>query len=264
MRPARCPRRRLASQLIHLKLTIAYDGTALVGWQRQLNGPSVQALLEDALAPLEGGPVTVAGAGRTDSGVHALGQVASVTLHREVAPATVVRALNNHLPRSVRVLSADAVEPQFHARFNARGKTYRYRIWNGEVLDPFERSYVWHIADRVLDVEAMATAASYLVGTHDFAAFQGAGGTVETTIRTISSSVVTAVDMPRGGTLICYEVSGNGFLRYMVRSIVGSLVEVGCRRRPPHWLNEVLVARKRGGAGRTAPAAGLFLVSVEY
>ncbi|MEQ1908294.1 MAG: tRNA pseudouridine(38-40) synthase TruA [Vicinamibacterales bacterium] len=247
-----------------LKLTIAYDGTGLVGWQRQLNGPSVQALLEDALARLEGGPVVVAGAGRTDSGVHALGQVASVTLHREIAAAAVVRALNNHLPRSVRVLSAEEVGPDFHARFSAHRKTYRYRIWNGDVLDPFERSYVWHIADRVLDVEALAAAARYLVGRHDFAAFQGAGGAVETTIRTISSSVVTAVDMPRGATLISYEVSGDGFLRHMVRSIVGSLVEVGRGRRPPSWMNDVLVARKRSGAGRTAPATGLFLVSVEY
>ena len=249
---------------MHLKLTIAYDGTELVGWQRQLNGPSVQALLEAALAPIAGGPVAVAGAGRTDSGVHALGQVASVTLHREIAPATVVRALNNQLPRSVRVLSAEEVGPEFHARFNRHRKTYRYRIWNGDVLDPFEGSYVWHIADRILDVQAMATAAGYLVGRHDFAAFQGSGGTVETTIRTISSSVVTAVDMPRGNTLICYEVTGDGFLRYMVRSIVGSLVDVGSGRRLPGWVNDVLVARKRSGAGRTAPPAGLFLVSVEY
>ena len=250
--------------MTHLKLTIAYDGTELVGWQRQLNGPSVQALLEDALAPLEGGPVAVAGAGRTDSGVHALGQVASVTLHREIAPAAVVRALNNQLPRSVRVLSAEEVGPEFHARFNAHRKTYRYRIWNGEVLDPFERSYVWHIADRVLDVGAMADAADCLLGRHDFAAFQGAGGSVHTTIRTISSSAVTAVDTARGGSLISYQVSGDGFLRYMVRSIVGSLVEVGCGRRPADWMNDVLIARKRGGAGRTAPAAGLFLVSVHY
>ncbi len=249
---------------MHLKLTIAYDGTGLVGWQRQLNGPSVQALLEDALAPLEGVPVAVAGAGRTDSGVHALGQVASITLRREIAPAAVVRALNNHLPRSVRVLSAEEVGPEFHARFTAHRKTYRYRIWNGDVLDPFERLFVWHIADSVLDVEAMAAAAGHLVGRHDFAAFQGAGGTVETSIRTIASSVVTAVDMPRGSRLISYEVRGDGFLRYMVRSIVGSLVEVGRGRRPPCWLNDVLVARKRGGAGRTAPASGLFLVSVDY
>ena len=264
-RPAEPGKRKgETSQLMHLKLTIAYDGTGLVGWQRQLNGPSVQALLEDALASLEGGRVAVAGAGRTDSGVHALGQVASVTLHRDIAPAAVVRALNNHLPRSVRVLSAEEVGPDFHARFNPHRKTYRYRIWNGEVLDPFERSYVWHIADRVLNVDAMANAAGYLLGRHDFAAFQGAGGTVETTVRTISSSVVTAVDTSRGGRLISYDVIGDGFLRYMVRSIVGSLVDVGRGRRPTDWMNDVLVARKRSGAGRTAPAAGLFLVSVHY
>ena len=249
---------------MHLKLTIAYDGTGLVGWQRQLNGPSVQALLEDALALLEGGRAVVSGAGRTDSGVHALGQVASVTLHRAIAPATVVKALNNHLPRAVRVLSADEVGPEFHARFHARRKMYRYRMWNGAVLDPFERDYVWHIASPTLDVHAMEAAAGCIVGQHDFAAFTGAGSEVQSTIRTIASSTVTAVDMPRGGPLVTYDVSGDGFLRFMVRSIVGSLVDVGLGRHPSSWMNDVLASRERGRAGRTAPAAGLFLVSVEY
>ena len=249
---------------MHLKLTIAYDGTGLVGWQRQLNGPSVQALLEEALALLEGGRVVVSGAGRTDSGVHALGQIASVTLHRAIAPATLVKAINNHLPLAVRVLSADEVGPDFHARFHAKAKTYRYRIWNGEVLDPFERAYVWHIANPTLDVQAMAAAAGCLVGRHDFAAFTGAGSEVQSTVRTVVSSAVTAVDMPRGRPLITYDVSGDGFLRYMVRSIVGSLVDVGRGRRPPSWMDDVLASRERGSAGRTAPPAGLFLVSVEY
>jgi tRNA pseudouridine38-40 synthase len=249
---------------VHWKLTIAYDGTGLVGWQRQLTGPSVQALLEDAIAPLEGAPVVVHGAGRTDSGVHAWGQVASVTLHRAVAPDIVVRAVNSRLPLSVRVLSAEEVDADFHARFLARGKTYRYRIWNGEVLDPFERNYVWHIAGPRLDADAMADAARHLVGQHDFAAFEGAGGDVRSSVRTIFRSTVSAVHTPRGGPLVTYEVSGNGFLRYMVRSIVGSLVDVGRGYRQASWMADVVASRDRAKAGRTAPAAGLVLVSVEY
>jgi tRNA pseudouridine38-40 synthase len=155
--------------LLHLKLTIAYDGTGLVGWQRQATGTSVQALLEDALLPLNHAPVTVVGAGRTDAGVHALAQVASVTLARAIEPASVVRAVNMRLPPSVRVLAAERVESDFHARFRAIAKTYRYRIWNGEVVSPFERPYVWHVAGPVLDRAAMADAARRLVGRHDFA-----------------------------------------------------------------------------------------------
>ena len=249
---------------MHLKLTIAYDGTDFVGWQRQLNGLSVQALIEDALAPLDGSPVVVHGAGRTDSGVHARGQVASVTLHCDLTPDAVVRAVNSRLPLAVRVLSAQAVDADFHARFDARGKTYRYQIWNAGVLDPFERHFVWHIPYPSLDVDAMADAAQHLLGRHDFAAFQSAGRDVTTSIRTILHSTVTARDIPGGGRLITYDVRGDGFLRYMVRSIVGSLVDVGRGYRPASWLEDVLTACERGRAGRTAPASGLCLVSVEY
>jgi tRNA pseudouridine38-40 synthase len=250
--------------LLHLKLTIAYDGTGLVGWQRQASGVSVQGLLEDAFAPLEGGSVAVAGAGRTDAGVHALGQVASVTLHRSIAPASVVRAVNMRLPPSVRVLTAEAVAPEFHARFRAVAKTYRFRIWNGEVLSPFERPYVWHIAWPPLDVEAMHAAALCVAGQHDFAAFKAAESDAETTVRTVSSSTVTSQPGASPGRLITYEVRGDGFLRHMVRALVGTLVEVGRGRRPIMWMDEVIASRERARAGRTAPPAGLFLVSVEY
>lgn len=250
--------------MIHLKLTIAYDGTGLVGWQRQLTGPSVQALLEEALAPLEGAPVRVTGAGRTDAGVHALGQVASVVLHRSIAPAAVVRAMNMRLPPAVRVLSAESVAPEFHARFDATSKTYRYRIWNAEVLDPFERRYAWHIPAPRLDVAAMNAAARRLEGRHDFAAFQATGSDPESTVRTIhSSSVLPQPGEPATG-LVTYEVSGNGFLRHMVRSIVGTLVEIGRGRRPSTWIDDLLASRDRHLAGRTAPALGLFLVTVRY
>ncbi len=250
--------------MLHLKLTLAYDGTEFVGWQRQLTGPSIQGLLEDALVPLAGEPVVVAGAGRTDAGVHALGQVASITLPRDVAPDAVVRALNVRLPPSIRVLDATVVGPEFHARFSARAKTYRYRLWNGPVVSPFEHAFVWHIPGPGLDIDAMRDAAARLVGRHDFASFRSAGGDAETTVRTIHACRLLARTDPVRDPLITFEVHGDGFLRHMVRTLVGSLVEVGHRRRSPGWIDEVIGARERGRAGRTAPASGLFLVAVEY
>jgi tRNA pseudouridine38-40 synthase len=245
--------------LPHFKLTISYDGTTFVGWQRQASGVSIQGLLEDALAELEGAPVAVAGAGRTDAGVHALGQVASVSLSRDVDAATVLRAANARLPGTVRVLDAIDVGPAFHARFNATSKSYRYRIWNADVLNPFERAYVWHVPAPVLDVKAMSAAAALLEGRHDFAAFQTAGAETKTTDRVVFSSQVSG-----GPSLITFEIRGDGFLRHMVRGIVGSLVEVGRGRYPATWMQDVLASRARANAGPTAPAAGLFLVRVEY
>jgi tRNA pseudouridine38-40 synthase len=241
------------------KLTLSYDGTSFVGWQRQASGTSIQELLERAFALLEGEPVAVSGAGRTDAGVHAIAQVAHTSLRREIDAATVVRALNNHLPPDVRVTDAVEVASTFHARFDATAKRYRYRIWNQPVMSPFERLYTWHIPGPVLDVDAMAAAAAQLEGRHDFAAFQTAGAETHTTERVISCSRISA-ERP----LITYDVRGDGFLRHMVRGIVGTLVEVGRGRYRPEWMTEVLLSRDRTRAGRTAPAAGLFLVGVEY
>ena len=246
-----------------LKLPIAYDGTGLVGWQRQRMGTSVQALLEDALAILDDGPVIVTGAGRTDAGVHALGQVASVTLRRDIEPAVVVRAVNMRLPSAVRVLAAECTAPEFHARFDARTKSYRYRIWNGPVLDPFERHYVWFVP-APLDAAAMNEAARRLVGCYDFAAFQGSGSDAETTVRTMLSASVAKTERTASAQLVTFEVTGDGFLRHMVRTMVGCLVEVGRGRREPAWVSDVVATRSRAAAGRTAPATGLFLVQVAY
>ena len=181
----------------NLKLTLAYDGTRLVGWQRQAEGDSVQGLLEDALARFEGAPVTVHGAGRTDAGVHALGQVASAQVTFTHDGATLTRALNAQLPEDVRVLAVEDVSPEFHARFKARSKTYRYQIRHGTIADPFERAYVWHMPER-LRVEAMRAAAGVLVGTHDFAAFQSIGTPVRDSVRTVTQSTLTDAE-PRGG-----------------------------------------------------------------
>src|SRR5260370_26835972 len=161
------------------RISLAYDGTGFVGWQRQRAGTSIQGLLEGALRQLDDRDVTVYGAGRTDAGVHALGQVASFMLERRLSADTVVRAMNARLPAAVRVLHAAEVEPTFHARFAARAKTYRYRIWNGDVVSPFEGAYVWHVP-APLDIDAMRTAARLLEGRHDFTAFQAPGSPTPT------------------------------------------------------------------------------------
>jgi tRNA pseudouridine38-40 synthase len=248
-----------------LKLTVQYDGTDYVGWQRQAEGVSIQGLLEDALQRIEGAAVTVYGAGRTDAGVHALAQVASVSLTAALDPPVLVRALNAVLPRDVRVRDVEFAHSEFHARFSAKGKRYRYRILNGGSGSPFEMRYSWHVP-QPLDFEAMIEAAAPLAGSHDFAAFAAAGSSVATTTRAISS-----VHVNRGfaawnarGALITVDVAGDGFLRHMVRNIAGTLVDIGQGRWPAAAMQDILDSRDRARAGATAPPQGLFLVEVLY
>jgi tRNA pseudouridine38-40 synthase len=243
------------------KLTVAYDGTGYVGWQRQASGTSIQGLLEDALSDLDGRPVPALGAGRTDAGVHARGQVVGASLDRDLAADAVVRALNVRLPPAVRVVSAVAVASTFHARFDARAKTYQYRIWNAPVADPFERAYAWHVPEP-LDVVVMDSAARLLEGEHDFTAFCAAETDTLSTRRVVMRSSVRR-QAPQLA-LVTYDVSGSGFLRHMVRTIVGTIVEVGLGRQPVEWLAEVLASEDRRRAGRTAPPHGLCLIAVQY
>jgi tRNA pseudouridine38-40 synthase len=267
-----------------LKLTVEYDGTNYVGWQRQAAGISIQGLLEDALAPFEGGPVTVYGAGRTDAGVHALAQVASVHTRSEHAVDTLRRALNAVLPADVRVLEVEDAAPGFHARYDAVSKTYAYQIANAAVVSAFDHRYVWHVPGR-LNLDAMRRGGEALVGRHDFAAFQSSGGEVETTEREILSIGVRP-GFDRGSTgvrpgfdggqtraapgteslapPIVITVTGDGFLRHMVRTIAGTLVDVGLGRWPASQVADILSSRDRRRAGRAAPASGLFLVRVGY
>lgn len=242
----------------NLKLTLAYDGTRFVGWQKQTRGESIQGLLEDAMSRLEGAPVTAHGAGRTDAGVHAEGQVASARVTFDHDAATVTRALNAILPPDVRVVAVEDAAAEFHARFSARAKSYRYQLVNTPIMSPFVRAYAWHVPEP-LDLAAMREGAAAVVGTHDFAAFQSTGSDVMNTERTMTRSEL----VDRSG-LLAYEVSGNGFLRHMVRALVGTLVEMGRGWRPPGDMQALVAGRSRSDAGPTAPAHGLTLVKVEY
>lgn len=244
-----------------VKLTIAYDGTDFVGWQRQSDGVSIQGLLEDALAAFEGGPVTVHGAGRTDAGVHALAQVASVSLTAAHDVAAIQRGLNVALPPSVRVLHIAEMSGAFHARFDAVSKVYEYRIVNAAFVSPFLFRYAWHVPWR-LDLEAMRDAAAVLVGSHDFEAFQGTGANVASTRRTIHR-----IEWEEGEGAIrplVMRMEGDGFLRHMVRNIAGTVAEIGAGRWPVSQMAQILASRDRRQAGRAAPACGLFLIGVRY
>jgi tRNA pseudouridine38-40 synthase len=245
------------------KLTLAYDGTDFAGFQRQSNARSVQQVLEEVLAPIEGGEVTVAGAGRTDAGVHALGQVASFVLARPIEPNQLHQALNAVLPEDVRVLIVEPAPEGFNARFLARSKIYRYRIFNGKVFSPFERRYALHVS-RKLNFEAMKEAAAELVGEHDFGSFQAAGGKVLTTVRTVTQSEWSERPLDGGGRLLTYEIAGTGFLKYMVRNIIGTMIEVADGRRAAGSMHSLLGAHDRSEAGPTAPPHGLYLVRVAY
>jgi tRNA pseudouridine38-40 synthase len=243
-----------------LKFTLQYDGSGYVGWQRQATGASIQSVLEDALAKIEGRPVVVHGAGRTDAGVHALGQVASAEVESSLDDGTFARAMNANLPDAIRVVAVETVANGFHARFSATGKTYEYRIWNGPAVPPFIRLYAWQVSEP-LAVDLLQRGAEAVRGTHDFAAFQGTGSVVHTTVRTITSASWHA-GRPDG--LLVFEITGEGFLRHMVRSLVGTLVEAGLARRPVEDMTRLLASPDRSLVGRTAPAHGLFLMRVDY
>ena len=253
------PNLAVASKLRTLKLTIAYDGTNYAGWQRQANALSVQQVLEEAFAPLvDGVAPTIAGASRTDAGAHALGQVASVNAEIDLTPVAVQRALNVRLPGDIRVIGVVDAFPGFHARIHSVAKSYRFRIVTTSVMSPFDRFFAWH-APEPKQLEPMQQAAAHLVGRHDFASFQARGTFVRETVRTIHRLEVAE---SRGGIEI--ECDGDGFLRHMVRAIVGTLAEVGTGLRSPDSLPDVLAARDRRAAGPTVPACGLTLVSVRY
>jgi tRNA pseudouridine38-40 synthase len=241
------------------KLTVEYDGAGFVGWQRQDNGPSVQGALEEALARLCGHRVTVTGAGRTDAGVHALGQVAHVDLQREWPPSTIRAAANFHLkPAAVAVLAAEPVAADFHARFSATTRRYRYRICNRPAPPVLDRGRAWWVP-LPLDAVAMAGAARLLTGRHDFSAFRSSLCQALSPVRTLD-----VLDVGRIGDEVVIEASARSFLHNQVRIITGCLVEVGKGRWTAEAVLAVLASKDRARAGPTAPARGLCLVAVGY
>lgn len=262
-----------------LKLTIAYDGSAYSGWQRQENGPGIQAAIEDEIAAIVGRHTAIVAAGRTDAGVHAAGQVASLTIDHPVSCGDLQRALNARLTQDIRIRSVEETLPGFDARRDAKSKTYRYAIWNGSAPSPFIRHVVWHVP-HALDLDRMAAASQLLIGDHDFAAFQGGGSDVKTSTRRLlhsdlreinihddefSSLPAVSIDTTRAEScLIRYEVTGTGFLRHMVRNIAGTLVEIGRNRTAVEEMTAILESKNRARAGPTAPAQGLMLWEVKY
>lgn len=240
------------------KITIQYDGTNYHGWQMQPNGRTIQGELTRVLSLLDHRPVTVHGAGRTDAGVHAEGQVANFLLERDCDPGYLRDAINGNLDRDVRVTDVEVVAGSFNARFSARLKTYRYQIWNGPVASPFLNRYAYHHRND-LDIPAMQRAAAGLVGTHDFSAFTVHDSEIEDRVRTLKR-----LDVRREGSRILIMAAADGFLRYMVRTISGTLIEVGSGRRAAESVASVLESRDRRNAGAKASACGLTLVRVDY
>ncbi len=242
-----------------IKLVIEYDGTSLCGWQRQPNGPTVQQHLEEALAKLLTHDVRITGASRTDAGVHARGQVATFHTERPIELRGIRRGVNSMLPEAIAVREVSEVAPDFHPRFSATGKHYRYLLYRGADRSPRWRARAWH-HPQTLELEPMRTAAVALVGEHDFAAFRAIGCAAKTTVRTIHGIEVTEAP----DDVLIIDVRGTAFLRNMVRIVVGTLAEVGRGYRPASQVAEIVAAKDRALAGMTAPAHGLELVEISY
>ena len=263
-----------------LKLTIAYDGTNYAGWQRQANALTIQQVLEDEIAAIVGTHHPLNAAGRTDAGVHAAAQVASVTIDHPIAIEELARALNARLKSGdIRIRSVEETFERFDARIYAKSKTYRYAIWNGGHPSPFFRHVVWHVPAH-LDHDAMVEATKAVVGEHDFAAFQGRGSDVLTTVRTVLSAELVEMNIhtdqaielsplepgaPHGDArFFRFEITGTGFLRHMVRIMVGTLVDIGRGQLEVADMARILESRDRRRAGQTAPPHGLMLWKVTY
>lgn len=259
----------------NIRLTLAYDGTAYFGWQVQPDRPTVQGVLQEAFFRLAGERATANCAGRTDAGVHALGQVANVLTATRLPLDRLLLGLQHYLPDDVAVCEVAEVPEAFHATLSAKRKTYRYVIHTSRLRDPFTRRYAWRVS-HALDASAMAAAATHLVGRHDFRCFETQGSPRTDTVRTLFEITITrcgpwrvlspeAVPPPDdAGPFVVVEVTGDGFLYNMVRAITGTLVEVGQGKRTPSGVAGLTAACRRADAGQTAPPQGLFLVRVDY
>lgn len=251
-----------------IRLLLAYDGSNYCGWQRQRQGePTIQGILEEGLQIICGHPLTVHGAGRTDAGVHALAMVAH--FHTQVAHpmAAFCKGLNSLLPPDIRILSAEEAGPEFHSRFSALAKIYRYDFFTGEIMLPSKRLYTGHLPG-IFDPVPVREALRQLAGTHDFSSFERSGSrdlsctSGRGAIRTLyEASCEPLTEIPQGWSL---RLKGDGFLRQMVRIIAGTVIEIGLGKRPPDSISQILAIRDRKAAGQTAPACGLFLEQVIY
>lgn len=241
-----------------VRMIISYDGTAYCGWQIQNNGITVEEIMNRELTGLLGEEITVIGASRTDSGVHAIGNVAVFDTETKIPPEKISFALNRRLPEDIRIQKSEEVDANFHPRYCDSIKTYEYKILNRKFPDPLNRLYT-HFVYMPLDVDKMKAAAAYLVGEHDFASFCSAKSQVKTTVRTVYTLEVSKMD-----DIIKIRISGNGFLYNMVRIIVGTLLKVGLGVYPPEHVEEILEAKDRNCAGPKAPARGLTLIGISY
>jgi tRNA pseudouridine38-40 synthase len=243
---------------------IQYDGTDFHGWQVQENSRTIQGELERVIGTIEDAPVKVIGSGRTDAGVHAEGQVANVRVNRPFTPEKLRNAINGNLWRDIRIMNAEKASDEFHARFSAKNKTYLYRIVNAPVMSPFWRRFAHH-EPRPLNLEKMIDASRLLLGEHDWTAFSSAQSDGEGRVRTVTDcSIDSHWDGRAGAAVIEFRISANGFLRYMVRSIMGTLLEVGRGEKDSDTIHTAIVDGDRNLAGKTAPAQGHTLLKVEY
>ena len=272
-----------------IKLTLEYDGTNYAGWQSQINATAIQDVVLSAVEKMTEEKVVLRGASRTDSGVHALAQVACFQTERDISCDGFLRGLNSLLPEDIRVTNCEEVSPDFHPVRNAKSKSYQYILDLGLVASPLWRQRSWWVGPK-LDIAAMEKGSKCLIGKHDFKSFQGALSNIRTTVRTITKidfaspspvlrtpspsrgegrgeggSITTRYLLPYGNCrFLCLTFTGNGFLKYMIRNIVGTLVEIGLRKRSPEEMELILLAKDRKKAGPTAPPQGLYLVNVRY
>jgi tRNA pseudouridine38-40 synthase len=249
----------------NIRLTIAYDGTDFHGWQLQPDKPTIQGEIERHLATIHNQPITLHGAGRTDAGVHAVGMIANFQSDRDITCEALRKSLNSMLVPSIRILAVDSVAHSFHARFSALSKTYRYTFFNGTILMPRKRLYTVHIK-APLNIDAMNACLQFLIGTHDFASFENAGSrdpdacSPRGSTRTILEAAITH----DGNQFYSITLTGDGFLRHMVRNIAGTLFEVGTSGRSIADFKATVAAEDRSAAGPTAPAHGLTLEKIYY
>ncbi|MCP4664939.1 MAG: tRNA pseudouridine(38-40) synthase TruA [Deltaproteobacteria bacterium] len=248
----------MAEVLKNIRLILAYDGTHYHGWQRQKRGVTIQGVIEEKLQVMVGESVKLLASGRTDAGVHAVNQVCNFKTGSSIKPEAIRKGLNSLLPDDILIKDAEHVPFDFHARYGARSKTYEYRVLNRPAPDIFQRRYVWHVRTG-LDIQKMEKCLSFLEGKHDFSAFQSSGSDITDPVRSMTGAAMNAEE-----GLLRFVFHADGFLRHMVRNIVGTIIEVGLGKTDPERFKVIFDSKDRRLAGVKAPARGLFLMHVQY